>query len=232
MVFRNGFDDNIAGLSFYNSYFLSDLNGDNRHDFKDFNAFADAFDEANGTGGFAAMIAGIPEPSSMVLSALGVLEPMRTRVRVQFPGLARVLLLVALAFNLLLNSSAPATELVKYQFNTNFNNTSGNNRHGVPHAGEIFGRTPRPYPEANSFSPVTCRRNFGRPAGAANPFGGEADYTIEMKFRSRGSTFNPALGLVLFGSANAADPNENSNHSLSVFVDPQAAGGAARRRLF
>jgi hypothetical protein len=63
------------------------------------------------------------------------------------------------------------------------------------------------------------------PLGAANPFGGEDDYTISTKFTSSGSSFDPALGLVLFSSADADEPTEGDNQSMSIYINSQADGG-------
>ena len=80
-VFQNGFDEDVEGVSFYDAYFLGDLNGDETHNFEDFIEFASAFDEENGAGAFAAMVQRVPEPSAVVLMAIGSLGLFVTRRR-------------------------------------------------------------------------------------------------------------------------------------------------------
>ena len=50
---------------------LGDLNGDFRNDHADFVTFKAAFDAANGSGAFLAMLQSVPEPSALVLLANG-----------------------------------------------------------------------------------------------------------------------------------------------------------------
>jgi hypothetical protein len=57
------------------------------------------------------------------------------------------------------------------------------------------------------------------PLGAANPFGGLSDYTVEMKFTTTGNTNDPNAGIVLFGSADATAPTEPDNQSMAIFIE-------------
>jgi hypothetical protein len=52
---------------------LGDLDGDLDNDFTDFRLFQADFDGANGVGAFAAMIAAVPEPSTLLTGLMGVL---------------------------------------------------------------------------------------------------------------------------------------------------------------
>ena len=54
------------------AYQKGDINGDFAHTLQDFDLFADAYDVANGVGSFAAMVAGVPEPSSALLLISGL----------------------------------------------------------------------------------------------------------------------------------------------------------------
>jgi hypothetical protein len=56
-----------AGKSLAEAYRLGDLTGDRVNNHNDFRAFKNAYDAANGVGAFAAMVASVPEPSSLVL---------------------------------------------------------------------------------------------------------------------------------------------------------------------
>ena len=115
--------------------------------------------------------------------------------------------------------------MVEYLFATNLNDTSGNNRHGIPNPGEISGQPPTVSAGKLRLTGDVAE-SVSVPLGSANPFGGLDDYTIEMKFSSMGSSFNPDLGMVLFSSADADEPTNDDLQSMSIFVDPQSSGGS------
>jgi hypothetical protein len=71
----------LSALGLAEAYRRGDLNGDRLNDHADFVEFKALFDAANGVGSFAAMVAGVPEPSSCVvaLAAGVVLLPARRR---------------------------------------------------------------------------------------------------------------------------------------------------------
>ncbi|MCA9186736.1 MAG: PEP-CTERM sorting domain-containing protein, partial [Planctomycetales bacterium] len=54
------------------SYSQGDMNGDLANDYDDFLAFRNAYDAANGTGSFTAMLQSIPEPATTSLLCVGV----------------------------------------------------------------------------------------------------------------------------------------------------------------
>ena len=81
-------------LSPIERYDLGDLDGDGENSFDDFAAFKELYEAANGQGSFAAMLAGVPEPSSTALaiiaglvltSGLGKHQPRIAR-RVEYAG--------------------------------------------------------------------------------------------------------------------------------------------------
>ena len=79
-VFRDGQHTDMSDLAPVAAYFQGDLTGDNLNNHTDFIAFQTLFDEANGAGAFAAMLEGVPEPSSLMLvlmSGLFVVGPLR-----------------------------------------------------------------------------------------------------------------------------------------------------------
>ncbi len=78
------------------AYQAGDLNGDFKADMGDFNIFKADFDAANGVGAFAAMIAGVPEPSSLLLLAFGAIGLSLRRQR-KASGLGKVVCLLAVA---------------------------------------------------------------------------------------------------------------------------------------
>ena len=73
-LFKAGQGTSFTGLTRVQGYFKGDLDGDNDHDLSDFALFRTAYLAANpglGAGAFAAMVAGVPEPGSILLLAAG-----------------------------------------------------------------------------------------------------------------------------------------------------------------
>ena len=66
-IFRTNLGGVFEDESRVQTYLRGDLNGDADIDPGDFITFQSLFDAANGAGAFAAMIAGVPEPSSVLL---------------------------------------------------------------------------------------------------------------------------------------------------------------------
>ena len=71
VIFRDNYGSDLTGLSDLQAYQLGDLDGDSDIDVYDFSIFEGAYDLANGTGAFAAMVNNIPEPSAGLLVLLG-----------------------------------------------------------------------------------------------------------------------------------------------------------------
>jgi hypothetical protein len=219
-LFSDGFDEDVTGLSLVDAYFLADLNGDELHNFEDFIAFAEAYDGFNGEGAFAAMLKSVPEPSTLVILIVGIFAVAATRARRCASVIARIVFVV-FSISLLVSSRANAAPLVEYLFDTNFNDTSGNGRTGIP----SLGSTP-----SVSGGRMQLTGDFEEglivPLGAANPFGGLSDYSLEMTFNSSGNSFFPDAGVILFGSSDETDPTSPDNQSMSIFVEPQVDGGS------
>ncbi len=72
-LFRTGQQVNMTGLTRGQALALGDLNGDFRNDHADFVLFKSAFDSANGTGSFVAMLGVVPEPATILLALFGSL---------------------------------------------------------------------------------------------------------------------------------------------------------------
>ncbi|MEO1497533.1 MAG: dockerin type I domain-containing protein [Planctomycetota bacterium] len=66
-TFRSAFGFDAGALGAAVAYRTGDVNFDGRIDRFDFARFKDAFNAANGVGSFEAMLAGVPEPGSIVL---------------------------------------------------------------------------------------------------------------------------------------------------------------------
>lgn len=71
-----------AGLSVIDAYAAGDLNGDGANDVLDFGLFKSIYENANGAGSFARLLAGAPEPSAMIL-ALVVIQFLTLKRRAQ-----------------------------------------------------------------------------------------------------------------------------------------------------
>ena len=70
-IYRNGFGQDMSGLSIAEAYLLGDLDGDFDNDPIDFGLFKTAFDNDQGVGAFAAMLVSVPEPTSIALLVFG-----------------------------------------------------------------------------------------------------------------------------------------------------------------
>jgi hypothetical protein len=82
-ILRSNQHANISANSLAEAYRLGDLTGDKLNNHADFAAFKTLYDAANGVGAFAAMVAGVPEPSSaaLIVSAGCLLIGRRARQR-------------------------------------------------------------------------------------------------------------------------------------------------------
>jgi|GEM_PF-2269895 len=66
-VLRSNQHTDLTGKSLAEAYRLGDLTGDLQNNHPDFVAFKAAYDAANGQGAFVAMVASVPEPSTILL---------------------------------------------------------------------------------------------------------------------------------------------------------------------
>jgi hypothetical protein len=67
MILRTNQETNLSGLTLEQAYFRGDLTEDLANDHADFVAFKQLYDASNGAGSFVAMLASVPEPSTMSL---------------------------------------------------------------------------------------------------------------------------------------------------------------------
>ena len=72
-AFKSGQGIDMSALSPSSAAELGDLDGDLDNDYQDFNYFKLAFENENGAGSFSALLASVPEPSSLGLMLLGSL---------------------------------------------------------------------------------------------------------------------------------------------------------------
>jgi hypothetical protein len=66
-IFRNNQNKSLSGLTQTAAYLLGDMDGNLTNDGNDFIFFKNLYDQANGAGAFEAMLAGVPEPSALLL---------------------------------------------------------------------------------------------------------------------------------------------------------------------
>ncbi len=66
-VVRSNQHVDLTGLGQHAAYLMGDMNGDFANNYADFVAFKSLYDDTHGAGSFAAMVAGVPEPSTLVL---------------------------------------------------------------------------------------------------------------------------------------------------------------------
>jgi hypothetical protein len=80
-ILRSNQQANLSSFSLAEAYRLGDLNGDHLNNHADFAAFKAAYDAANGAGAFVAMLAAVPEPTSvwLVLAAGTLAMPLYRR---------------------------------------------------------------------------------------------------------------------------------------------------------
>jgi hypothetical protein len=71
MLFRTGQQVDMTGMTQAQARALGDLDGDFRNDHADFVLFKATFESLNGTGSFAAMLASVPEPATILLALFG-----------------------------------------------------------------------------------------------------------------------------------------------------------------
>lgn len=67
-------ESDLSGLATAVAYQLGDLNDDGTNDAVDFGLFKNAFINANGAPAFARLVAGVPEPGTFGLAALGLIS--------------------------------------------------------------------------------------------------------------------------------------------------------------
>ena len=222
-----GFSDpnSLNGLIGFDAYFLGDLNVDGIHSVDDYVEFANAFDAANGAGAFQAMISGVPEPSTVVLSLLGGTWLLGRRKRVAGVAVSQVSrqrlsfkpwIVLCAALLLTIGSVTQAAELAKYEFtstsctdpNSDYCDTSGNSRDGIGVPGDAIGFTPTVSSGVVTFS-GDIREAIEVPLGSAYPFDGTQDWTFEVTFSTTGNDL---------AATGEQDPNTTEQIILGAFA--------------
>jgi hypothetical protein len=73
-ILRDNMHTNLSSLTLAQAFFLGDLTGDKANNHDDFVAFKILYEDANGAGSFARMLAGVPEPSTLLMFVVGLLS--------------------------------------------------------------------------------------------------------------------------------------------------------------
>jgi hypothetical protein len=71
VIFRDGLHTDLSALSGAEAFSFGDMNGDSANNYTDTLLFRTAYDDVNGAGAFDAMVASVPEPTSLALFGLG-----------------------------------------------------------------------------------------------------------------------------------------------------------------
>jgi hypothetical protein len=175
-AFKNGQGADFDNLNDVQDYLSGDLDGDGDHDLADFIDFRDAYEEFNGGGSFAAMLA-VPEPSSFLMLACGGLLAGFARGRrskhleevttltPRIPKAALLIIGIVSLFGWMTRSVEAQTTVAHWSFDTATLTTAGGNitavadqtgnHHATPGLGGTGGATgtthlSQPFPLATS----------------------------------------------------------------------------------
>lgn len=90
LILSENAQTNTPGLSAIDAYAVGDLNLDGANDVLDFVLFKDAYIDANGASAFTRLVAGVPEPCSLVLASIAWgLFPGRSTTRIKLSASTR-----------------------------------------------------------------------------------------------------------------------------------------------
>jgi hypothetical protein len=117
-IFQQNNYANLSGLTGVNAYLRGDLDRDGDNDHLDFRLFKTDFNAANGAGAFNALLAGLPEPTTLSLALVSLIGAgLLTRRRNAWVGHSRSMTFAACAL-LVAATGAQAALKHKYTFNT------------------------------------------------------------------------------------------------------------------
>ena len=105
-IFRDGYREDLPALTPAGDYQMGDLNGDGVNNVTDFGIFEVAFDQANGPGSFQAMLASVPEPTSLLLLAMGSIFALGRQRRSVGGNMSNKMLLVLVMAGLVLSAGS------------------------------------------------------------------------------------------------------------------------------
>lgn len=126
-LFRTASTADLSAALPVEAYLGGDLNGDGRKNIDDFDLFAEIYDTNNGVGAFAALTAGVPEPSTVALFACAAAATCVSR-RAGSRRIARALVaMLAMGVTAWSSSSTHAALHGYYQLNGNAEEATGNN---------------------------------------------------------------------------------------------------------
>ena len=248
VVFRTNNLVDLSSMSIAEAYGKGDLDGDRDNDLSDFLIFKADYEDANGgVGSFAAMIASVPEPSTMGLLLGGIgLALSRVRRRAargvvsatSADCVVRLSLLrtgaVAVAVLSLFTSQADALLTHRYTFNDGTPNDSVGSANGTLIDGTLAG-----VPEVNGGQLRLNNPGFSGPSTAANylslpasilPTSGSV--TIEQWFTFNGSGWYSDGWAFSDRNGGANPPSATSGQYLMHTISnpqggPNPAGGGS-----
>jgi hypothetical protein len=84
-LFVGSSETDLSTLAPYDAYLHGDLDGDGRNSVSDFGLFKTAFEQTHGAGSFAAMIASVPEPTTLSLAVAAICMLASSRARATAP---------------------------------------------------------------------------------------------------------------------------------------------------
>jgi hypothetical protein len=95
-IFLANVNKSFAGQSAATAYLGGDLNGDGANNYRDFRLFQNDYIARNGQAAFNALLGSIPEPSTLLLTAMGIVGLALRRGRQSAIAIAKCLLVVGL----------------------------------------------------------------------------------------------------------------------------------------
>jgi hypothetical protein len=211
VILRNHLSSNVSALSQIDRYFVGDLNNDGFVNQTDFRQFKALYTAGNGAGSFEAMLASIPEPSSVLilLVAAALLTTWRWPVRQR--AVVRISA-VAVAICGLTAGNIRATDLFVDTFNRPDNTDIDAVTTGITNnTGEVFGASAvysQPWIDPNSAAPT-----FGPPDAVAANGGGQQILNNEYQLKYGSGTSNS------FVNHNFTNASILSAHGFRISLD-------------
>jgi dockerin type I repeat protein len=211
VVLRNHLTSNVSALSQIDRYFVGDLNNDGLVNQTDFRQFKALYTAGNGAGSFEAMLASIPEPSSVVILLIAAALLLTWRWPARQRAVVRISALTV-AICGLTAGNIRAADLFVDTFNRPDNTDIDAVTTGITNnTGEVFGTSAvysQPWIDPNSAAPI-----FGPPDTNAANGGGQQILNNEYQLKYGMGTSNS------FVNHNFTNASILSAHGFRVSLD-------------